>query len=176
MLQKKIDQIYSHNIIIPKDSKDTDDMEQSDLKNKSEFVENIQEEVRKLHYQLQNKDQTINQLRQLIQKNSDPNSFEDNEQQEEMNRILQSNSNELNDTRQFERIIIELMQSDKMASDNDLNSINFSTLFSANDLRQVLTIRNKQLRQIKQAEMDAQEQSKEIEHLKQDIEKQLKKE
>lgn len=88
MLQKKIDQIYSHNIIIPKDSKDDDDQEKDDFKNKSEFVENIQEEVRKLHYQLQNKDQTINQLKQLIQKNNDPNSFEDNEQQEEMNRIL----------------------------------------------------------------------------------------
>lgn len=80
MLQKKIDQIYSHNIIIPKDSKDDDDQEKDDFKNKSEFVENIQEEVRKLHYQLQNKDQTINQLKQLIQKNNDPNSFEDNEQ------------------------------------------------------------------------------------------------
>lgn len=66
MLQKKIDQIYSHNIIIPKDSKDNDDQEQDDFKSKSEFVENIQEEVRKLHYQLQNKDQTINQLKQLI--------------------------------------------------------------------------------------------------------------
>lgn len=41
MLQKKIDQIYSHNIIIPKDSKDNDDMEKDDLKNKSEFVDNI---------------------------------------------------------------------------------------------------------------------------------------
>lgn len=49
MLQKKIDQIYAHNIIIPKDSKDNGE-EQDDFKSKSEFVENIQEEVRKLHY------------------------------------------------------------------------------------------------------------------------------
>ena len=41
MLQKKIDQIYSHNIIIPKDSKDNDDMEKDDFKSKSEFVDNI---------------------------------------------------------------------------------------------------------------------------------------
>jgi hypothetical protein len=52
MLQKKIDQIYSHNIIIPKDGKDNEDMEKDEFKSKSEFVDNIQEEVRKLHYQL----------------------------------------------------------------------------------------------------------------------------
>ena len=72
-----------------------------------------------------------------------------------MNRILQTNANEVNDTKQFERIMIELMQTDKMASESDLTSINFSTLFSANDLRQVLQIRNKQLHMIKKAEMDA---------------------
>ena len=79
MLQTKIDQIYSHNIIIPKDSKDKEDEEQDEFKSKSEFVDNIQEEVRKLHYQLQNKDQTIVSLKQLISKNSDPNSFADND-------------------------------------------------------------------------------------------------
>ena len=41
MLQKKIDQIYSHNIIIPKDNKDNEEMEKDDFKNKSEFVDNI---------------------------------------------------------------------------------------------------------------------------------------
>ena len=35
MLQKKIDQIYSHNIIIPKDSKDKEDEEQDEFKSKS---------------------------------------------------------------------------------------------------------------------------------------------
>lgn len=166
MLQKKIDQIYSHNIIIPKDSKDNDDMEKDDLKNKSEFVDNIQEEVRKLHYQLQNKDKVIVELRQLIQKNADPNEPEYKDKLEETNRILQSNANEVNDTKQFERIMIDLMQSDKMASESDLNSINFSTLFSANDLRQVLQIRNKQLHMIKKSEMDALELNKENEALK----------
>ena len=81
MLQKKIDQIYAHNIIIPKDSKDKEDEEQDELRGEKEFVNNIQEEVRKLHYQLQNKDQVILQLKQLIQSNVDPNSFADNDQQ-----------------------------------------------------------------------------------------------
>ena len=63
-----------------------------------------------------------------------------------------------------------------MASESDLNSINFSTLFSANDLRAVLQIRNKQLHQIRKSAMDALEQNKEIDQLKQAIEQQLKKE
>ena len=63
-----------------------------------------------------------------------------------------------------------------MAEDNDLNSINFSTLIGANDLRLVLLARNKQLQQITKAEKDALEQQKEIDQLKQAIEQQLKKE
>lgn len=90
--------------------------------------------------------------------------MEDTDQQDELQRILTTQSNENDDdTKQFERIIIELLQSDKMASESDLNNINFSTLIGANDLRLVLMSRNKQLHQIKKAEMDALEQNKEIE-------------
>ena len=59
MLQKKIDQIYNHNILIPKEGKDNEAQERDDKNQKQEFMNNIQEEVRKLHYQLQSKDQTI---------------------------------------------------------------------------------------------------------------------
>ena len=75
MLQKKIDQIYNNNILIPKEGKDSEAQEKDDQIQNNEFMNNIQEEVRKLHYQLQSKDQTITQLKHLIQKNqnSDPN-------------------------------------------------------------------------------------------------------
>lgn len=156
MLQKKIDQLYNHNILIPKEGKDNEAQERDDKNQKQEFMNNIQEEVRKLHYQLQSKDQTITQLKHLIQKNADPNHMDDADQNDELQRILQSNNAEgEDDTKQFERIIIELMQSDKMASESDLNNINFSALIGANDLRLVLMNRNKQLHQIKKAEMDA---------------------
>ena len=59
MLQKKIDQIYNSNILIPKEGKDNEAQERDEQNQKQEFMNNIQEEVRKLHYQLQNKDQTI---------------------------------------------------------------------------------------------------------------------
>lgn len=79
MLQKKIDQIYKHNILIPKEGKDNEAQERDDQNQKNEFMNNIQEEVRKLHYQLQNKDQTINQLKQLIKKNKDDGHAEQSE-------------------------------------------------------------------------------------------------
>ena len=82
----------------------------------------------------------------MIQKNADPNNMDDADQNDELQRILQSDDGEEDDdTKQFERIIIELMQSDKMASESDLNNINFSALIGANDLRLVLMNRNKQL-------------------------------
>ena len=58
-----------------------------------------------------------------------------NEREDELQRILQGNSTEADDTKQFEMITIDLLKSDKMASENDLNQINFSTLIAANDLR-----------------------------------------
>ena len=63
MLQKKIDQLYNNNILIPKEGKDSEAQEKDDQNQKREFMDNIQEEVRKLHYQLQGKDQIINQLK-----------------------------------------------------------------------------------------------------------------
>ena len=63
MLQKKIDQLYNNNILIPKEGKDSEAQEKDDQNQKQEFMNNIQEEVRKLHYQLQGKDQIINQLK-----------------------------------------------------------------------------------------------------------------
>ena len=37
---------------VDEEGKDKEDMEKDEFKSKSEFVDNIQEEVRKLHYQL----------------------------------------------------------------------------------------------------------------------------
>ena len=50
MLQKKIDQLYNNNILIPKEGKDSEAQEKDDQNQKREFMDNIQEEVRKLHY------------------------------------------------------------------------------------------------------------------------------
>ena len=90
-------------------------------------------------------------LKQPFQKNANFNSFVDNDLQEEMNRILQSYSNEVNETKLLERILIELMQTHKMASESDLKSINLWTLLRGNDIRQVVDIRDNYLLLIKKA-------------------------
>ena len=69
----------------------------------------------------------------------------DNDLQEEMNRILQSYSNEVNETKLLEQILNKLMQTHKMASESDLKSIDLWTLFRANDIRQVVHIRDNYL-------------------------------
>lgn len=61
-----------------------------------------------------------------------------------------------------------------MASESDLNNINFSTLIGAHELRQILTARNQQLKTLEKAKLDAQEQNNEIDQLKQEMENQLK--
>ena len=87
-----------------------------------------------------------------------------------MQRILQTNVQDQDETKQLEKIIIELMQSDKQASESDLNNINFSTLIGANELRLILTARNKQLQHIQKQELDALEKDKTIDELKETIE------
>ena len=53
MLQKKIDHIYENNILINKEGKSTSNKEEEEQnKEQSTFMNNIQEEVRKLHFQL----------------------------------------------------------------------------------------------------------------------------
>lgn len=41
MLQKKIDQLYNNNILIPKEGKDTEAQEKDDQNQKQEFMNNI---------------------------------------------------------------------------------------------------------------------------------------
>ena len=93
----------------------------------------------------------------MIQKNCENDPNDQAEQDEELQRVLQGNQSENDDTKEFEKIIIELLQSDKMASESDLNNINFSTLIGAHELRQILTARNQQLKTLEKAKLDAQE-------------------
>ena len=129
-------------------------------------MKNIHEEVRKLHYQLQGKDQIINQLKQMIQKNQHDDPTDLQEQEEELQRVLHSGQTESDDTKEYEKIIIELLQSDKMASEADLNNINFSTLIGANELRLILNARNNQLKAIEKCKANCLEQSQEIDVLR----------
>ena len=129
-------------------------------------MKNIHEEVRKLHYQLQGKDQIINQLKQMIQKNQHDDPTDVQEQEEELQRVLHSGQTESDDTKEYEKIIIELLQSDKMASEADLNNINFSTLIGANELRLILNARNTQLKAIEKCKANCLEQSQEIDVLR----------
>jgi len=60
--------IYNNNILIPKEGKDDEEIQRDEKNQKDQFVDNIQEEVRKLHYQLQSKDKVINELKSYIKK------------------------------------------------------------------------------------------------------------
>ena len=122
------------------------------MKSKSEFVDNIQEKIKSCTISYTTKTKSfIVHLKQPFQKNANFNSFVDNDLQEEMNRILQSYSNEVNETKLLERILIELMQTHKMASESDLKSIDLRTLLRGNDIREVVDIRDNYLLLIKKA-------------------------
>ena len=53
-----------------------------------------------------------------------------------------------------------------MASEADLNNINFSTLIGANELRLILNARNNQLKAIEKCKANCLEQSQEIDVLR----------
>jgi len=72
-MQRKIDHIYDNNILIAREggSKAANDNDKNELNENTVFMTNIQEEVRKLHVQLKNKDDMINSLKNFIDKNNE---------------------------------------------------------------------------------------------------------
>jgi hypothetical protein len=91
MLQKKIDHIYENNILINKEGKSSSNKEEEEQnKEQSAFMNNIQEEVRKLHFQLKQKDSIINKLTKLIEKKGEGDDEYGNqdESQAEVEKIL----------------------------------------------------------------------------------------
>jgi hypothetical protein len=82
MMQRKIDNIYENNILIPKESNGnpnsrTNVEEGNEHREQSAFMNNMQEEVRRLHYKLEGKDAVINKLKSRIQKSSNGNADDD---------------------------------------------------------------------------------------------------
>ena len=71
MLQKKIDDIYDNNILIARDGDKPHQKNDDDSRKESKQMENIHEEIRKLHFQVKQKDTIIHQLKQYIKKNND---------------------------------------------------------------------------------------------------------
>ena len=94
MLQKKIDHIYENNILINKEGKSSSNKEEEEQnKEQSTFMNNIQEEVRKLHFQLKQKDTIINKLTKLVEKKGENDNEYGNEDDSkaEIDKILHSN-------------------------------------------------------------------------------------
>jgi len=84
MLSKKIDHIYNNNILIPKEGKDDEENQREEKNTKDVFVDNIQEEVRKLHYQIQSKDKVISELKSFIKKSKNDEDNNSNDDQDEL--------------------------------------------------------------------------------------------
>ena len=58
--------LYENNIIISREGKNTG--RNTESKEENEFMKNLTEEVRKLHFQIQQRDKVINKLKQSLEK------------------------------------------------------------------------------------------------------------
>lgn len=72
VFQRKFEDIYENHILIAKhdgmNSANTNQHEEDDQKQEFKIMNNMQDEVRKLHFQLSQKDQVINKLKSLVKK------------------------------------------------------------------------------------------------------------
>lgn len=93
-MQRKIEHIYDNNILIPKEDggnklNEADKIEQNEENLK---FNNIQEEIRKLHFQLKQKDQLVNSLKAFCERknNEEKDDFGDGgeESKQELENIL----------------------------------------------------------------------------------------
>lgn len=66
----KLSYLQEHHILIPKDGKRKDDKQMGGMGDE-EYLGNLQEEVRKLHYQLKQKESVIERLRVVVNQPAD---------------------------------------------------------------------------------------------------------
>ena len=157
MLQKKIDHIYENNILINKEGKSSSNKEE-ELQNKeqSAFMNNVQEEVRKLHFQLKQKDTIINKLTKLIEKKTEGDDEYGNEDgsQLEVDKIL-NGAVEPDQSKGQERKLIELLCQKGEIEQKYINDCCFSTLINPHDVKEILKNHNEMLLEIKKIEENA---------------------
>lgn len=178
MLQKKIDHIYENNILINKEGKSSSNKEEEEQnKEQSAFMNNVQEEVRKLHFQLKQKDTIINKLTKLIEKRGEGDDEYGNQDDSkaEIDKILHG-AVEPEQSKGQERELIELLCQKAEIEQSYINECCFSTLINPHDVKEILKNHNEMLAEMKKIEENAQQQKSEIDNLKTTLNNELQKE
>lgn len=91
MFQRKFDRIYEDNILIPKNEKGSKNLnagEGEQQRDQYEQMNNISEEVRKLHLQKSQKDAVIHKLKTYVKKISIENGIDEEEAERELENYL----------------------------------------------------------------------------------------
>ena len=177
MLQKKIDHIYENNILINKEGKSSSNKEEEEQsKEQSTFMNNIQEEVRKLHFQLKQKDSIINKLTKLVEKKGEGDEYgNEDDTKTEIDKIMQG-AVDPEQSKGQERELIELMSQKAEIDQQYISDCCFSTLINPHDIKEILKNHNDMLKDIKKFEDSSISFKKEIDSLKTTLNNELQKE
>lgn len=176
MLQKKIDHIYENNILINKEGKSTSNKEEEEQnKEQSAFMNNVQEEVRKLHFQLKQKDTVIHKLTQLAERKGSDEYGTEEDSKAEIDKILQG-SVEPEQSKGQERQLIELLSQKEEIEKAYISDCCFSTLINPHDIKEILKNHNELLADIKKFDESNRQFKSEIDSLKTTLNNELQKE
>eukprot|EP00347_Sterkiella_histriomuscorum_P007099 403350261 len=184
-LMAKLQFIQENHILIPKDGK-RQAMEESPKVSASDedYLNNLQDEVRKLHFQVKNKESLIEKLKialldqQLNGDNYDEN--EDNSPQLAMKRIhslLQKDEKIEATNRQYEQEILKLLtnQNDKLLLNEEFldTKVHHGILLTVKDLKQVFNTQNSFRQTLLDNEVKFKQLLDDQEKLKNDLKSQL---
>lgn len=103
-------------------------------------MSNVQEEIRKLHFQLKQKDSIIEQLKQVIKKSNPDEEGEDAEVALILNQTVDI---EQDGQKNQEQQLIEMLISSDRIDEKAMASISFSTLMNPKDLKAIMQNHNK---------------------------------
>lgn len=131
-------------------------------------MNNIQEEVRKLHLQLAQKDAIINQLKVLYKKKDGAIDDTVNEEQTnlELEKITKAQGDIEQDSKAHEQEMVMLLSSNRQIETSFISDICVSTMFNPNDMKQILLNHNVMLNNINTFEGQTIKLKEEIEDLK----------
>lgn len=164
-LQSKLDHIYEHNILIQKDG-DKPMNQDLEEKNKQQhtYMNNVQEEIRKLHFQLKRKDLALLKLKQYIQASKNSDEEQDSPDMPDLDHLEGFGTNEeaKGDSKEEEKKLIDLLTSETAISMESLESLTFSTLLAPVDVKKIISNHNALLGKMGELREQSKNQQEEI--------------
>ena len=141
--------MQDENILIPKKGKEDQKEEKQEVKPDDEMAQQLQEEIRQLHFKVRQKEQIIEEFKKLAETYVDLKKSEDGgvtERSSKLEQLLQRDTFQEKATRQQTDQLLDLIAGDKIVAQADMVQFKGSMLLTAKDILRIFNDKNGQVK------------------------------